>query len=583
MIAAGGTETRGVRFPALAACALLAAGSVETGKVAVHKYFSIDELMHAHASWLTGRGSLPYRDFCDFHFPFLYQLLGVLWSGMDDDPRNVLFLRLAMLGLVFVIALAAAIVNRREGLVAALAAPAVLLTITPFVVRATEIRHDTLAFACFLAGLAVLSLDRPAPRVRGAIAGVLLALAVWSSQKAVLYGLPVGALLVAETARRRGGGRSAFGSAGAAWCGGGAVAFLAVLYLSLTGSWNAFLTFCFGWAFRWQAEYPGFSFRRALSPAEDGYVVACLLAAAGLAGSLAAWRRRGGAISDPAILLAACLASSLGYFVSLKAPYDYNLIPFLGFVAVFAGRGVGMLETAAGSAAARLGGSPAAARTASTLAVVVALLAPALALGRVDLFARQSNEFQLDVLAQVAALTSPADHAYDNSGSYVARPSASFYFYTDAPMRARLGAMLARRIPEDVVRSGTVLFLHDARTGNLPASLQAFLGEHFKPWSGDLWLWGQSYRADGAGRLASTFEAVRKDRYFVEPASVLNGATLTIDGRRVEGAVFDLEPGSHAILLEGPRAAEFHILWLPRDGRTWAPDFRSEPRFSRIL
>jgi hypothetical protein len=150
--AAGGAVTRGARFPALVAFALLAAGSIEAGRLALNKYFSIDEFMHAHASWLTGRGFLPYRDFCDFHFPFLYQLLGGLWLLMSDDPGNVLFLRLAMLGLVFVIALAAFTVNRREGFVAALAAPAVLLTITPFAIRATEIRHDTLAFACFLSG-----------------------------------------------------------------------------------------------------------------------------------------------------------------------------------------------------------------------------------------------------------------------------------------------------------------------------------------------------------------------------------------------------------------------------------------------
>jgi hypothetical protein len=76
---------------------------------------------------------------------------------------------------------------------------------------------------------------------------------------------------------------------------------------------------------------------------------------------------------------------------------------------------------------------------------------------------------------------------------------------------------------------------------------------------------------------------VRKDRYFVEPASLLSGGTLTIDGRRIESAVFELAPGPHAIVLEGPPAAEFHILWLPRDGRTWTPDFLSKPRFSRIL
>jgi hypothetical protein len=583
MSAATGAVTRGSRYPALVAFALLAAGSIEAGRLALNKYFAIDELMHAHASWLTGRGFLPYRDFCDFHFPFLYQLLGGLWLLMSDDPGNVLFLRLAMLGLVFVIGLAASAVNRREGLVAALAAPAILLTITPFTIRATEIRHDTLAFAFFLSGLAVLSRDRLSPRVRGATAGILLALAAWSSQKTLLYGLPAGMLLVVETVRYRRGGPSAFGSVGAAWAGGGAVGALAALYLTVTSSWNGFLTFCFGWAFRWQAEYPGFSFRRALAPAADGYVVACLLAAVGVAASVVAWRRRGRAISDPDALLVACFASSLAYFLALKAPYDYNLIPFLGFVGVFAGRGIGALAAATTAGSARLGVSPPVALFASTLAVALALLAPALSLLRIEFFARQSNAFQYDVLAKVAALTSPGDAAYDNSGSYVARPSASFYFYTDAPMRRRLGDMLARRIPEDILKSGTVLFLQDARTGGLPESLRTFLGEHFKPYSGDLWLWGQSYRTDAAGRVASRFRAVRKDRYFIEPASLLASGTLTIDGHRIESVVFELDAGTHAVVFEGSPSADVHLLWLPRDGHTWVPAFGAKPHFSLIL
>ncbi|MGE5716699.1 MAG: hypothetical protein ACM369_08635, partial [Acidobacteriota bacterium] len=60
MSEAAGTGLRGSRFPALVALALLAAGSVEAGRLALHKYFSIDEYMHAHASWLTGHGFLPY-------------------------------------------------------------------------------------------------------------------------------------------------------------------------------------------------------------------------------------------------------------------------------------------------------------------------------------------------------------------------------------------------------------------------------------------------------------------------------------------------------------------------------------------
>jgi hypothetical protein len=73
---------------------------------------------------------------------------------------------------------------------------------------------------------------------------------------------------------------------------------------------------------------------------------------------------------------------------------------------------------------------------------------------------------------------------------------------------------------------------------------------------------------------------VRKDRYFVEPASLVEHGTLTIDGRRVEGAVFELERGVHTIAFEGTPSADLHILWLPRNGRTWVPDFGAQPRFA---
>jgi hypothetical protein len=361
------------------------------------------------------------------------------------------------------------------------------------------------------------------------------------------------------------------------------VALLVALYLIGTGAWNGFLTFCFGWAFRWQTEYPALSSREAIELALKGHAAVCLLSAAGIAASLAAWRRRGAAISDRDLLLVACFAGSLAYVLDVKTPYEYNLIPFLGFVAVFAGRGTGVLSAAAAALAARLGFSPLKVWSASTLAVAVALSAPAFALRQVERFVRKSNVFQYEVLAQVAVLTAPGDAAYDNSGSYVARPSASFYFYTDWLMRRRLGDMLARSIPEDILRSGTVLFFHDARTADLPESLRRFLEEHFKPYNGDLWLWGQSYRTNAEGRAAARFQAVRRDRYFVEPASLLATGTLAIDGQRIGGAVFELGSGEHTVVFEGAPSTDVHILWLPRDGRTWVPASGAKPRFSRVL
>jgi hypothetical protein len=213
----------------------------------------------------------------------------------------------------------------------------------------------------------------------------------------------------------------------------------------------------------------------------------------------------------------------------------------------------------------------------------IALLPAASSFPRLEAFVKQDNAYQHSVLAQIRELTSPSDAAYDNSGSYVARPSASFYFYTDAPMRARLGEMLAREIPRSIVRSGSVLFVNDVRFPTLPEDLRRFVTGHFQPFSADLWLWGRTYHAGADGRLRTEFLAVRKDRYFVEPASIAAGGRLRIDGKTVDAAVFELERGVRQVEFDGEPGAEFAILWLPRTGERWTPRPGLQPRFSRIL
>ena len=103
----------------------------------------------------------------------------------------------------------------------------------------------------------------------------------------------------------------------------------------------------------------------------------------------------------------------------------------------------------------------------------------------------------------------------------------------------------------------------------------------FQPYDQNLWLWGRSYAAR-AGRLAGSFEAVRTDRYFVEPAAVLTLGRLEIDGKPVEDRIFELEKGTHSVRYVGP-AGSFFILWLPRNGETYRPSPGSGSRFSQIF
>ncbi len=552
------------------------AGLVLFGAIAVHagltKYYSIDEFMHAHAAWLVGRGAVPYRDFFDFHFPLLYQVLGLVWTVLPDDPEKVRFLRGVLLVFVALLLAAAALVNRRERRPAVLLAPLLALSISPFVVRATEIRHDTLAFALYLGAVAVLFVESLNPRARGALSGILVVLAVWGSQKVLMYGLPFGLLIGVEAWRGvRRGGPSTLGSRSAFVAGAGVTLSSLGLYLVATGSGRAFFDCAVRGALRWQSDYPPFPWTQVVAPVGDGWGWLLPFAILG-AGFSAVSLARGRTLAPTAgeIILLASFATSFLYVVALPAPYEYNLIPFFVFLAIFAARGLS-------EALYRL--FPAGAAAVAVAAVVFLVTAEI----RVWERTAETNEGQHRVLADIGVLTAPRDVAYDNSGSFVARPSASYYFYTDAPMRARFGAFLEREIPKAILESGAVLAVRDARYDVLSPGLKEFLRSHFQPFSGDLWLWGQRFRSRGTGRMTGSFLAVRDGRFFVTPADFLSHGELLIDDVRVSAPVLELRKGVHRIEWECNPGSDFYLLWLPRDGRTWTPQPQEPPRFSRVL
>jgi hypothetical protein len=203
------------------------------------------------------------------------------------------------------------------------------------------------------------------------------------------------------------------------------------------------------------------------------------------------------------LLLLGGLGSTFASYALQRAPYPYSLVPFLGMTAVFAARAIAVLL-----------------RTPPRVRVVVATALLAL-LGYQSILMREaaaaSNAQQLAVLARIAALTTPSDVAYDNAGSYVARPHASWYFYTDRFLRRTIPDVLAHDVPRAIVERGAVLNVATLRSKTLPASLKAFLDEHFQPIDGDIALWGQRYDVPPGGRLDTSFLAVRHDRYFVSP------------------------------------------------------------------
>jgi hypothetical protein len=551
--------------------AVLGGFGLQAVRLALHKAFSIDEFQYAHAAWLVARGQVPYRDFFEVHFPLVYQVLAPLFLVLEDSPLHVLALRGAMLVPLAGACVAVAALNRREGPIAVLLAPVLLLALPPYVRFATEIRPDALAIALFLGALAALS-ARPATRWSGFAAGALFAASVWGSQKVLFYGGLVGAVLAVDLVVRRGRAPALVPTPRAFLAGAGAVLAAVAVYLTLTGSWAAWWKWCFVWAAEHQRRYVGFPSSKYLLPALREQPWLFTLAALGFAASVRRWWRSGTARwSDSDGLLLLAVPATFGSYALQRAPFPYSLLPFLGVLAPFMARGavevLGWLRTPF----TRMAG-----------AVTLAALLAGQGLRLEALLDGGGNARQREVLARLATLTGPDDVVYDNSGGYVSRPHAHFYFYTDAFWRGAAAGLLAREIPEALLATGCAVRLDDLRTSGLPPSLRRFLDTYYQPYDGDLWLWGQRYEVSGRGPLESRFLAVRDGRYFVEPASVLTHGALFIDGARVTEPEIALGKGEHSVRYEGA-AGPFHLLWLPRDGQRWTPRPGLPPTYSRLF
>lgn len=537
--------------------------------VAWLKAFSIDEFQYAHAAWLVAHGQIPYRDFFEHHFPLIYQMLSLVFVITGDAPSGILLLRAAMIPILLLSCLGVAMVNQHEH-AASLLAPLLLLSTPTFVRFATEIRPDALACAFFLTSIGVLHTSWR-PTYRGLCCGALAMAAVWSSQKAIAYQAPLFLAFIAAFLPCRRTEPSALGSAQAFAVGAGAVLSAVATYLVVTHSYKACWQWCIAWALEHQRAYPGFPWRSYFDPllATDGW----LLALAAL-GSLTTLRRllhlRNQFLSSPDSIALAALPTAFLSFALQRAAFPYSLLPFLALVAVFAARGVNSLSGAIRSPAPR------------ALSVTLLVILAGFGVWHVMLLASSSNVHQRTVLERIGMLTDHTDAAYDNSGGYVTRPHAYFYFYTDALLRATRRDMLQREIPGALMSTGCVLVVHDIREEGLPSSVKSFLAEHYQPYDGDLALWGHRYQISPTGRLDARFLAVRDDRYFLEPERALAGATLHIDGKAATSPEFKLSRGEHAVLYEGS-APEIHILWLPRNGLRWRPAHNLQPTFSRLF
>jgi hypothetical protein len=573
-MAAMASEHRMSRFALLAGLAVagvaMVAAWVEAARLSVFKRFSIDEFQYAHAAWLVSHGKVPYRDFFEFHFPLPYLSYSLFVS---DNPGSIAHLRLVMLACFALTSFALFRINRCEGVALALTAPIVAATSAPFVFFATEIRPDAVAFGLFISALSLLY-PAPVGRVRAALAGMLWVLALFATQKAIIYSAPLGAVLLANVVRSRAGSRLL-----SAWrplvLGAAGVALVIALYFGATHSGAAWLQQTLIWAYYHEQRYPGFSWTVYGVPALESAPVLFGLGVLGALRTALTLKRSPAPLAEPDLALLLVLFGALFSFGFARAPFPYALVPGLGMLCAFVPRGLAAicagLRRLFAAEAAYLAGV-------ALVLLALSLIGPRAGFSEADKKLEPDNGYQYEVLADVARLTRVSDPVYDNSGGFVARPHVGFRFYTSALDRQVEAATLPVSVPRAIREQGCTALLLDARFRGLPPLLIRFLTTHFQPYNADIWLWGQRFSAN---RAPATFEAVREADYFVEPKTVVADGLL-IDGAPLATSVFHLSRGMHRVEYAGTER-QFSILWLPADQQPYRPRYGLHPEFSSIF
>lgn len=605
-------------------------------RIALEKRFATDEFQYAHAAWALAHGQVQYRDFFEVHFPLTYQYMSlVFWFG-EDDPTAILDMRVMMLPVMGLMAWAAWQINARHGRDWALLGPILLFTLYPFTGYATEIRHDPIAYSLLLGSIACLHARWPRPAIRGFVAGVMVALCCWGTQKAFMYcSMFLPALLTDVFVNKKRGNGYLLASPLHFLFGSGLVVSIIAIHITMTDNWVPLWHWCFAWAADYQKLYPGFSWQKHFVPMLTDAWWYLLLAVVGVVSTARNLRRNGGPAAPDQLLLGALVGTFLAMSLQ-QAPWGYNAVGFLAVICVFAARGLivafawfRQLHREGHGSAIFLGG---------TLAIFLGftflrteekvderlrqpdrydlvglqerlfddneqnLRGPPDSVGDAgleppppdeleDLYSREPawerfenepewaqypephNEYQLRVLRKIGELTDPGDVVYDNTGCAVARPHAYFFFYTELSIRTRKGLMLETEVPDKLIENGAVMVIRDKRYHSLPKRLKAFIEANYQPYNGDLKIWGRKVKEG-----KSEFRAVVDGTYMIHPRRAVKRNKLWIDGEPVDSVTFELERGVHRVEIKEGGGKAF-LLWVPRNGELWQPNPKAKHAF----
>ena len=545
--------------------------ALEAPRMALFREIGLDEFTYAHGGWLNSQGEIPYRDFFFHHFPGALGLLSSVFRFGMTGSEALLALRLLMV-LCFLGMLAMCSRLSSRDFFFSLFTPLFLLVNEPFMGSMLSIRPDSFALMFFLGSL--LSYRRSPGACCGRdsqvascttplLSGILFSLAVFCSEKVLVYGAPMMACAGWRALNRAGrAGRHFFLASG--------VASLALWFPLLTSTgWKTFADHCIAWNLIHEEYYPAIAWWPHLSQIFLRNPWLPFFGILGISNAIvASSRRRGEGIlrrepHDDAPLLLATLVSSFLAFTMQRGAYFYSYAPFLAFLAIFAGRGLELVARIFGRAEIPVSSD----FRIPEVAVAFAFLGIFVFSARsVHLPIARTNFEQLRDQQLLESAISPGDAVYDNSGAAVSQPSVHRYYFTDSVVRLLKAELLNEEIPKAIEAAGASAMFVDYRFPELPGKLQRYLREHFQPLTPSLWLWGAQLDATAE----STFLAVREGRYFIFPREA--ASAISVDGKAPDGPIFPLSRGPHQIRFAAPPPfPQVYLLWLPQNEALWAP------------
>ena len=499
--------------------------------------FDSDEPQHLHIAWAWTQGLLPYRDVFDNHAPLFHVLSAPLVALIGENPRILVFMRLALIPIFAATLWGSFLLGRRLFGPRAGWWAAILCGLSPtFFFKSVEYRTDVLWAALWVLAMVVFLSGPCGPR-RWFCGGLLLGACLAVSLKTVML---LSALGIAAAGLLLLGVRPVRMTSSALAAAGGMVVLPAAI-VGFFGSRGALadLYYCavghnlLPGVGRW-----GYSKRLYLLVP----ILALLLAAA----RLLVRRLPANGIAVAFLLL---LSGSQYLLLSTVWPIHtrQDLLPFYPlFTVLLAGtllawRGWGV-------------------RVAAALACLQLLILPALSPLR-----GPGTRDQERLLAEVLRLTDPSDFVMDLKGQSVFRNRPFYYALETMTLERMARGLIADRIPERCIETRTCVAPADIK--GFPPRARGFLEDRFVvvgSWrvAGSL----LEPAAEGADRPRS-FEIVIPARYIVTagqgpPQGMLDGTPC--DGLR------DLAPGRHEYRPAGGEGT-IAVIWAQAAERGFTP------------